>query len=63
MNKNFEEKKLQEITKKEEILITFIRKTQNGDYAPIETSSLPQSRAVEERLDIGNYAEYFYSIT
>jgi hypothetical protein len=63
MNKNLKQEKLQDITKKEELLITFLRKTRNGDYAPIETSSLSQSRITEERIVLANCDVYYYSIT
>lgn len=44
-------------------LITFLRKTKEGKYASIETSSLPYSRIETESISSGiNEDLYFYSL-
>lgn len=45
---------------KEEVLLTFLKKTREGMYAPIEESSLPYSRIIEERDTIESFEEEFY---
>lgn len=45
-------------------LLTFLRRTKAGKYAPIEESSLPYSRIKEESETLGFYEEeYYYSIS
>jgi hypothetical protein len=46
------------------IILSFILKTKNGDYAEIEESSLPYSRITQERESIEiTDDEYYYSIS
>ena len=44
----------------EQVLLSFLRRTKEGKYAPIEKSSLPYSRIVEERETIESLEEEFY---
>jgi len=53
----------QETTKaenKEEILLTFLMKTKDGNYAQIEESSIPYSRITEVSETIEPLEEKFY---
>jgi len=53
-----------EIKSEEEVLLSFLEKTKDGTYAPIEKSSLPYSRLVEENLTIDLTDEcYYYNVT
>lgn len=52
------EKKKQDI----EVLITFLKETKNGKYAPIEQSSLPYARIKYHRMDIENQDTYYYGM-
>ena len=48
----------------EKALLTFLRKTKEGKYAPIDKSSLPYSRITEETESIeSSEEEYYYSIS
>ncbi len=52
------------VDKSEDVLIKFLKRTKNGDYAPIEKSSLRFSRIKEETEDIQvSEEEYYYSLT
>ena len=46
--------------KKEEVLLSFLERTKEGIYAPIEESSLPYSRIIEESQAIELTEEYYY---
>jgi len=49
---------------KAEILIAFLKRTRNGEYAPIEDSSLPYARIKEETESAEVYEEeYYYGIS
>jgi len=45
---------------KEEVLLSFLERTKEGTYAPIEESSLPYSRITEESQTIELTEEYYY---
>jgi len=45
---------------KEEVLLSFLERTKEGTYAPIEESSLPYSRITEESQAIELTEEYYY---
>lgn len=48
----------------EKALLTFLRRTKEGKYAPIDKSSLPYSRITEESESIESFEEeYYYSIS
>lgn len=49
-----------EIKDEEQILLSFLRKTKEGKYAPIDKSSLPYSRIIEESETIESSEEEFY---
>lgn len=45
-------------------LLTFLKRTKEGKYAPVEKSSLPYARLSEEREEIEIYEqEYYYNIS
>ncbi len=44
----------------EEVLLSFLERTKEGTYAPIEKSSLPYSRMIEESQTIELTEEYYY---
>lgn len=46
--------------KKEDILLSFLRKTKDGKYAEIEQSSLTYSRITEDIIFIQPFDEEFY---
>lgn len=46
------------------LLLSFVLKTKEGHFAPIEESSLPYARLAEERETIEvSEEEYYYSIS
>jgi hypothetical protein len=45
-----------------EVILTFIKQTKDGQYAPIEKSSLSIPRKDSERIEIPDDCEYYYSI-
>lgn len=45
---------------KEQLLLSFLKRTREGKYAPIEESSLPYSRVSEEREIVEQLEEEFY---
>jgi hypothetical protein len=48
----------------EKALLTFLIRTKEGKYAPIDESSLPYSRITEESENIEfSEEEYYYSIS
>ena len=48
----------------EKALLTFLRRTKEGKYAPIDKSSLPYSRITEESESIeSSEEEYYYSVS
>ena len=48
----------------DDILVTFLRRTRAGKYAPIDEDSLPYSRMQEQGEDEESYQEeYYYSIS
>jgi len=48
----------------EKALLTFLRRTREGKYAPIEKNSLPYARITEESEIIeSSEEEYYYSIS
>lgn len=58
------EEKRKEIKKEAEMLITFLKRTREGEYAPIEESSLPYARLKEEAETVEVYEEeYYYGIS
>ena len=44
----------------EQILLSFLRRTKEGKYAPIDESSLPYSRIIEESETVESSEEEFY---
>ncbi|MBI4826642.1 MAG: hypothetical protein HY807_09530 [Nitrospirae bacterium] len=50
------------IEKEENALITFLKRTKDGEYAKIETSSLTYPRVKEQREPNYNDEEYYYGI-
>jgi hypothetical protein len=46
-----------------EVLVTFLKETRKGKYAPIERSSLPYARIKYHRMDIENRDTYYYGIS
>ncbi len=44
------------------VLLTFLKRTKAGKYAPIEKSSLPYSR-LNEQPEVGNEELYLYGLT
>jgi hypothetical protein len=51
------------IKKEEEILIAFLKRTKDGEYATIEESSLPYARMKEETESVEAYGDYYYGIS
>lgn len=49
-----------EIKDEEQILLSFLRRTKEGKYAPIDESSLPYSRIIEESETVESSEEEFY---
>ena len=47
----------------EEILIAFLEKTRDGEYATIEKTSLPYARIKEETETVEVYGDYYYGIS
>jgi hypothetical protein len=45
---------------KEQLLLSFLRQTREGKYAPIDDSSLPYSRLEEETETVESLEEEFY---
>jgi len=45
---------------KERLLLSFLKQTKEGRYAPIDESSLPYSRVDEETENIESVEEEFY---
>ncbi len=43
-----------------EVLLSFLRRTKEGKYAPIEESSLPYSRVVEVSETVQDLEDEFY---
>jgi hypothetical protein len=54
---------VQNKTKEEEKLITFLARTKDGKYAPIEKSSLQHTRMKEETDTTETDEEYYYSVS
>jgi len=50
------------IDEEEKILIAFLEKTREGQYAPIEEKSLCYARIKVETETVEPYSEYYYSI-
>jgi len=44
----------------EKVSLSFLKRTKEGKYAPIEKSSLPYARVIEEREAIESLEEEFY---
>ncbi len=58
------EERRQKIKKEAEILIAFLKRTREGEYAPIEESSLPYARIKEETESVEGYEEeYYYGVS
>jgi hypothetical protein len=58
------EERRQKRGKEAEMLITFLKRTREGAYAPIEESSLPYARLKEEAESVEVYEEeYYYGIS
>lgn len=50
--------------KEAEILIAFLKRTREGEYAPIEESSLPYARIKAETESVEIYEEeYYYGVS
>jgi len=55
--------KKKHVSKKEvKVLLTFLRKTKSGEYAPIEKTSIPYSRLNNQATEIDE-EQYFYGMT
>ena len=54
--------KSKEREKEEKALITFLKRTKEGEYAKIDKSSLPYARAKEQREPSYNDEEHYYSL-
>ena len=50
------------IPKNSEVMLTFLEKTKNGDYSPIERSSLPYAR-LNEKDESSETNEQIYSFS
>jgi len=48
--------------KEQEVLLTFLKRTKKGEYAPIDESSLAYARMEEEVETIVLDEEYYYSM-
>ena len=58
------EERRQKIKKEGEILIAFLERTREGEYAPIEERSLPYARIKAETESVEIYEEeYYYGIS
>lgn len=55
-------KKSEEREKEEKALITFLKRTKDGEYAKIEKSSLAYPRVKEQREPYYSDEEYYYGI-
>ena len=53
-------KKSAEAKNEEKLLLSFLRRTREGKYAPIDQSSLPYSRIIEESETVESSEEEFY---
>jgi hypothetical protein len=53
-------KKSAEAKNGEKLLLSFLRRTREGKYAPIDQSSLPYSRIIEESETVESSEEEFY---
>ena len=49
-----------EVKDEVKVLLSFLKRTKEGKYAPIDESTLPYSRILEEREDIEFLEEEFY---
>lgn len=47
----------------DDVLITFLKRVKDGEYAPIETSSLSYTRMKEKRIVYEEEDNYYYSIS
>jgi len=56
-------KKSQEAKGKEKALLTFLTRTREGEYAPIDEGSLPYSRINEDSETIINSEEFYYGVS
>jgi hypothetical protein len=54
--------KPEERKNEEEALITFLKRTKDGEYAKIDKASLAYSRVKEQREPYYNDEEYYYSL-
>jgi hypothetical protein len=48
---------------KDEVLITFLKRTKNGEFASIEESSLPYARMKAKRIVYEEEDQYYYGIS
>ena len=55
-------KKNKERKEEEEALITFLKRTKNGEYAKIDERQLAYPRVKEQRAPYYNDEEYYYGI-
>jgi hypothetical protein len=46
-----------------EVIIKFLERVKEGEYAPIEESSLPYARMNEKRIIIEEEDNYYYGIS
>lgn len=53
---------IRHIKEEEKALITFLKRTKEGEYAKIEKSSLAYPRVKEQREPYYNDEEYYYGI-
>ncbi len=58
-------RKPKEAKREEKALLTFLERTKEGKYAPIDKDLLPYSRTTEEseRIDYSEEEYYYYSIS
>ncbi len=46
----------------EKVLLKFLKRTQEGEYAEIEESSMPYTRFPEQREEVFCEEEYYYNM-
>jgi hypothetical protein len=52
----------EDLTNEQKVLLTFLRRTKDGEYAKIDLDSLKYARMEEETIEV-NEENYYYSIT
>ncbi len=62
MNKTKSKKQATKQRAELKVLLTFLKRTKAGKYAPVDRSSLPYSR-LNEQPEVGNEELYLYGLT